>query len=43
MVWYLTIGTGENGSLVRKQFAEIINGHLVYVDGESVSTVYPGL
>ena len=37
------VGTGNNGSLEKIQFARIINGILVYDNGESDSTVYPGL
>ena len=39
---YIHAGTGEGGSLERVQFARIINGNLVYDNGESASTVNPG-
>ena len=41
--WQSLAGTGEVGGLEKIQFARIINGMLVYDNGESGSTVYPGL
>ena len=44
--WFrqLHAGTGENGSLVKVQFARITTDEvLVYSSGEDDSTVYPGL
>ena len=41
--WQSLAGTGEVGGLEKIQFARIINGMLVYDNGESDSTVYPGI
>ena len=43
MIMQIATGTGENRSLEKVRFAQIINGAFVYENGESVSTVYPGL
>ena len=44
--WFgqLLVGSGENGKLVKVQFARITTDKvLVYSSGEDDSTVYPGL
>ena len=43
MIMQIATGTGENRSLEKVRFAQIINGAFVYENKESVSTVYPGL